>query len=106
MRRLLFVVALAGCTHAGSSGPQWPKATASEHDGGESIAPREGAKSVAAAAKDDGDDDAAPASEAAPAAAAAPAATTEGGAPAAAAPAAGDDVIQTEEIVIEIGPDD
>jgi hypothetical protein len=107
MRRLLFLVAVAGCTHAGSSGPQWPKATASEHDGGESIAPREGAKSIAAATdKDDGDDEAAPAGEAAPATAGAPAATTEGGAPAAAAPAATDDVIQTEEIVIEIGPDD
>ena len=105
MRRLLFVVAIAGCSHAGASGPQWPKSAASEHDGGESIAPRDGAKSVAAA-KDDSDDDAAPVAEAAPAAGAAPAAVTEGGAPAAAAPATSDDVIQTEEIVIEIGPDD
>jgi hypothetical protein len=106
MRRLLFVVALAGCTHAATTGPQWPKAQASDHDGGESIAPREGAKSVAAAPDKDDDNDETPTSEAAPAAAAGPAATTEGGAPAAAAPAATDDVIQTEEIVIEVGPDD
>jgi hypothetical protein len=107
MRRLLFVVALAGCTHAGIGGPQWPKTTASEHDGGESIAPREGAKSIAAASgKDDADDDAAPAAEAAPAATTAATPVTEGGAPSAAAPATSEDVIQTEEIVIEIGPDD
>jgi len=107
MCRLLFVVALAGCTHAGIGGPQWPKTTASEHDGGQSIAPREGAKSVAVASeKDDADDDAAPAAEAAPAAAPAPAPVAVGGAPSAAAPATSEDVIQTEEIVIEIGPDD
>ena len=106
MRRLLFVVAVAGCTHAGSSGPQWPKTTASEHDGGESLAPRDPAKEVAVAAAPSDDDADKPAAtdtaEAPPAAASA----TEGAAPSAPATAQPEDVIQSDEIVIEVGPDD
>ncbi len=108
MRRWLFLcIALAACSHSGASGPAWPK-DRTRADGGESIAPREKATAVAAAEKDDADeDDAKPAEKAAdkPAEKAAPAAT-EGGAPATSAAAPSDDPITTEEIVIEVGPDD
>jgi hypothetical protein len=105
MRRLLLVVALVGCTHATSSSPAWPKERATSGDGGESIAPRESAKSVAVAIESS-DDDAKPAETPVDKPADKPAPVTEGGAPAAAAAAATEDVITTEEIVIEVGPDD
>lgn len=104
MRRLLFVLAIAGCTHAATTGPQWPKTEASDDDGGESIAPREGAKSVVAATEADDDADDAPAQDAAPAADSTPAAASDDDSTPAAA--GSDDVIQTDEIVIEVGPDD
>ncbi len=107
MRRWLFVLTLAACTHSGSSGPAWPK-DRTRADGGESIAPRETATAVAAVEKDaDDDDDAKPAEKPAdkPAEKAAPAAA-EGGAPATSAAAPSEDPMTTEEIVIEIGPDD
>ena len=103
MRRWLLVLTLAACSHTGSSGPQWPK-DRTRADGGESIAPREVAKSVAVALEQDGDD-AKPADKPAEKAADKPAAT-EGGAPAATAATPTEDVIQTEEIIIEVGPDD
>lgn len=103
MRRLLFVVALTGCVHSSSSGPQWPKERAGR-EGGESLAPREAATSVAVAADKDDDDDK-PAEKPAAAAPEKPAPATEGGASAAPATAPTEDVITTEEIVIEVGDD-
>lgn len=105
MRRLLFVVAIAGCTHAATLGPQWPKTAATDSDGGESIAPREAAKSIVAETDKDDDADDAPAQPATPATETAAAAATDS-APAASTPPATDEPIQTEEIVIEVGPDD
>lgn len=106
MRRLLLVLAVSACTHAAASGPAWPKAHASDEDGGESLAPRDPAKSIVVAAEASDDDDK-PAAPAAPAAPPAPAPVTQAAA-AASAPAAAqpEDVITTEEIVIEVGPDD
>ena len=107
MRRWLFcvIVALAACSHTGSSGPAWPKDRARD-DGGESIAPRETSKAVAVALEQDSDDDDAkpadkPADQPAAKPAPPPAAT-----PAASATPASEEPIQTEEIVIEVGPDD
>ena len=107
MRRWLFVLALAGCTHTGSSGPAWPK-DRDRADGGESIAPRESSKSVAVALDQDSDDDddAKPADKPAEKPSDKPAASTEAGAAAASAAPASEEPIQTEEIVIEVGPDD
>jgi hypothetical protein len=106
MRRILLVLAVAACTHSAATGPAWPKQHAKDDDGGESLAPRDPAKSVAVAAETS-DDDAKPAATDAPAEKPAAAPAADGGA-AAAAPATAqpEDVIQTEEIVIEVGPDD
>jgi hypothetical protein len=104
MRRLLLVVALVGCTHATSSGPAWPKERTTAGDGGESIAPRESAKSVEVAIETADDTDK-PADKPDDKPAEKPAPVTEGGAPAAPAAAATEDVITTEEIVIEVGDD-
>src|SRR3569623_1696451 len=107
MRRWLFcvIVALAACSHTGSSGPAWPKDRARD-DGGESIAPRETSKAVAVALEQDSDDDdAKPADKPADKPAEKPATPTEA-TPAASATPASEEPIQTEEIVIEVGPDD
>lgn len=105
MRRWLFVLTLAACSHTGSSGPAWPKDRARD-DGGESIAPRETSKStVVALEQDSDDDDAKPADKPAEKPAEKPAAATEAAPAASAAPAA-EEPITTEEIVIEVGPDD
>ena len=105
MRRWLFVLALAACSHTGSSGPAWPKDRARD-DGGESIAPRETSKAVAVALEQDSDDDdAKPADKPADKPAEKPATPTEA-TPAASATPASEEPIQTEEIVIEVGPDD
>jgi len=104
MRRILLVLAVSACTHSAATGPAWPKAHASDDDGGESLAPRDPAKSIAVAAEEP--EEAKPAPTPAPAAAPPPAPVTEGGAPAAAPAAAQpEDVITTEEIVIEVGDD-
>lgn len=107
MRRWLFcvIVALPACSHTGSSGPAWPKDRARD-DGGESIAPRETAKSVVAEIEQDGDDDDKPADKPAEKPADKPAAATTEAAPAATGTPASEEPIQTEEIVIEVGPDD
>lgn len=107
MRRVLFcvTVALAACTHSGSSGPAWPK-DRTRADGGESIAPRETSKAVAIVEQEaDADDDAKPADKPADKPAEKPAAAAEAGTPVAPA-AAAEEPITTEEIVIEVGPDD
>lgn len=106
MRRILVVLALSACTHSAATAPAWPKAHASDDDGGESLAPRDPAKSVVVAAEAS-DDGAKPAAPAAPAEKPAAAPATEAGAPASApAAAASEEPITTEEIVIEVGPDD
>lgn len=102
MRGLLFVVALAGCTHAMSTGPAWPKERAGG-EGGESLAPREAAKSIEVASENDNDKPPPPAAETS---ADKPASAAEASAPAAASPAAPEEPIQTEEMVIEVGSDD
>lgn len=105
MRRWLFVLALAACSHTGSSGPAWPK-DRDRADGGESIAPRETSKAVAVALEQDSDDDdAKPADKPAEKPADKPAASTDA-TPAASGTPSSEEPIQTEEIVIEIGPDD
>ena len=107
MRRILLVLAVTACTHSAATGPAWPKQHVADDDGGESLAPRDPAKSVVVATEDAADDDDKPAPAAAPAEKPAAAPATEGGAPAIAPAAAQpEDVIQTEEIVIDVGPDD
>ena len=101
MRRWLLVVALAGCGHSKASGPAWPEASKTAEDGGESIAPQPTATYAAVAEKatepeeDKADDKPA----------ATPAATTSDDKPAtmpAATTTAPEEVITTEEIIIEI----
>jgi hypothetical protein len=106
MRRVLWVFAVTACTHSAPTGPAWPKAHEHTDDGGESLAPRDPAKSVTVAAEQHEDDKPAPAAAPVDKPAATPA--TQGGAPAAAPSAAAqpEDAVTTEEIVIEIGPDD
>jgi hypothetical protein len=103
MRRLLFVVAIAGCApHAAPSGLAWPKPSTTASDGGESIAPRESRPVAAAIEKSDEDVKPAATPVAEKPAIAAPA-KEGGGAPAIAAPAgAVEEVITTDDIVIEI----
>jgi hypothetical protein len=105
MRLGLLVFALAACSSPASAGPAWPKSTARDVDGGESLAPRAAARTVATANAEDDDDDDKPAAPAAgePRAADKPAAARDGGTPVgpAASPAT-DEPITTEEIVIEI----
>jgi len=98
MRRALVLVFLTGCAGSAGNGPAWPKAHDAEADGGESLAPHT-AKAVATIGVGVDLDEAKPA-------VAAPAATSAGTAEGSAAPAvttpATDEVINTEEIIIEI----
>ena len=89
--------------HATSSSPAWPKERTGG-EGGESLAPREAAKSIEVALETDSDDK--PTEAEADAPVDKPAAATEGSAPAAATPAASEEPITTAEIVIEVGGDD
>lgn len=106
MRLALVMIVLAACSSAPPAGPAWPKLSPRADDGGESIAPREGARALAAIEEDR------PAERAIEAAAA-----VQGAAPTAAAggkptattpasdPAIPEDLLMTEEIVIEVeGP--
>jgi hypothetical protein len=91
--RFVALLLIAGCGHP--SGPAWPKQHASDDDGGESLAPRAAAISIAALQDD---------KPAVAAVVAAPAAAAEA-APAVVAPAVTtptDETLQTEEIIIEI----
>jgi uncharacterized lipoprotein len=105
MRSGLLVIALAACSSSSAAArPTWPKQTAHDSDGGESLAPRAQARSVAAA-----DDDDRPAAPSTPAAAdrqvdrPGPSAgqSIDRVAPAASTPSP-DEPVQTEDIVIEI----
>jgi hypothetical protein len=105
MRRLLLVLAVSACTHSAATGPAWPKLHATDNDGGESLAPRDPAKEVVVAT-DDSDSDDKPAPAEAPAAQPEAAQATEGGTSTTAPAAQSEDVMQTDEIVIDVGPDD
>ena len=104
MRRLVFAVALAACGHAAPSGPSWPAPSTTADDGGESLDPRsEG--SVAATLETADDDEPAAAADDKPAASdTKPATIDDSAASTTAAPQTPsvDDVLNTEEIIIEI----
>lgn len=109
MRRLLFVVILAACSAAKPSGPAWPKMAETDvkDDGGESIDPRPANAVAAVIEKSEEPKTKKTESEAEKPAAAPtedkPAATTTPPAP---ATPSSDDVINTQEIIIEIDDDD
>lgn len=109
MRRLLFVViALAGaCSHAKPSGPAWPEMakTDPEEDGGESIAPRTSIAAVIEKSAEPEEKRAEPEAEK-PAATAATTDDDKAAPSDAPTPPATDDVINTEEIIIEIDGDE
>lgn len=96
-----------GCGAGSSTGPAWPKSTVKEPDGGETLAPRPSAASVAAVERAPEPAEKIEA-RAAFESATKPDATSETK-PAVAKPAPGsdktDDPITTEEIVIEINDD-
>jgi hypothetical protein len=104
MRRLLLVVALgvsaAACSHAKSTGLAWPEPSKTADDGGESIAPHE-ASTVAAAIEKSDDEPEAKAAVDTPAATPAASEDKPASAPAA-TPPPNDDVIMSDEIIIEI----
>jgi len=105
MRLAFLVIALAACSSHASAGPAWPKSTAHETDGGESLAPRAAARTIAA--KTDDDDDDKPVTLAVPgdrpaATPVAPGAGSAGDRPAASTPGAPDEPVTAEDIVIEI----
>ncbi|HEU4730335.1 MAG TPA: hypothetical protein VFT22_20700 [Kofleriaceae bacterium] len=110
MRRTAVVIAMAVCScapgSAARSHPDWPHQQTRDIDGGESLAPRAVARTVATVIDDDRPAERAPSEK--------PAAAPPTGAPAGAAdkpaaaatpappPPADDDAITTEDIVIEI----
>jgi hypothetical protein len=103
--RVVLLVVLLGCAH--SHDPAWPKPSATDKDGGESIAPRE-ARAVTAVEASPDETPSAEAAEATPAKPAPSAGTpiTPVAAPAAATPSGAEDPLTTEEIVIEIDGND
>src|SRR5262249_52779817 len=52
MRVARLVIALAACSSPAAAGPHWPRPAPREVDGGESLAPRAAARSVAARSED------------------------------------------------------
>ena len=102
MRRLalLAVFALTACSHAKAKGPAWPEPSKTAEDGGESLAPHETSTVAAALEKSD---DATPDAEDKPAASV-PAAAPEDKPATMSQPTApaNDDVIMSDEIIIEI----
>ena len=98
--RLWLAIALAGCVPNSSSGPAWPKQHEVENDGGESIAPHEGAKAIAAAVEED----VKPTEKAAEAPAVKPTAEKPAAEKPAEKPATekSEDPMMTEEIIIEV----
>jgi hypothetical protein len=100
MRLGLVLLALAACSSPAAARPAWPKATVSEIDGGESLAPRAAARTVAATSEVERGSEKTPVEGAAVAAPSSSAAE-----PAAASPTdmiPDDETITGEEIVIEI----
>jgi hypothetical protein len=101
MRGLLLLVALAACAGRPTTGPAWPKASAADRDGGESLAPRVVRAVVEVADTPEEEHRPAPAPVIAPAPTAPPA---SGGSPPASAPAAApaEETFTGEEIIIEV----
>jgi hypothetical protein len=96
---------IAGCSSRQTSGLAWPKMAERETDGGESLAPRAGAKAIAAveaAAAADDDDDKVVATPAAEKPAASAAAATAEKPAAATTVTAPEETITIDDIVIEI----
>ena len=101
MRSGLLVILLAACSSPASASPAWPKPTVRESDGGESLAPRAAARTVAATTEDAGGlAGDIPTDRPVPPAAAAGAGDRSGAAPPTATPA--DEPLTGEDIVIEI----
>lgn len=102
MRWIFVVVALAACAPHASTGPAWPRSTASTNDdGGESLAPHQ-SHEASAAPERTADDDVKPvATPTSIAPVIAPSAQVGSTAAPAAGAAAADDTITTEDIVIE-----
>lgn len=105
MRRLLFVLALAGCGHSRASGPAWPAPSTTAEDGGESLDPRPSASYAAAVEKSEEPE---PAKEepAADEATAPEADSSEAPDASEAAEPDSDEPVTTEEITIEIDDDE
>lgn len=106
MHRLLFAFAAfalaAGCSHPKPTGPKWPEPSATDEDGGESIEPHASATYAAAAIEKSEDT---PAAAPAPEASSAADATSDdkpASTPAVSEPTVEDEVLTTEEIIIEI----
>lgn len=105
MRRVMLLMLAAGiaaCGHGKQSGPAWPTPSTTADDGGESIEPRASSAVAAAIEKADEpeDKDAADPTEE-KVETAAPSKDEPGQAPSASQPTQ-DDVIMTDEIIIEI----
>ncbi len=100
MRLALLVIALSACVPHGGGDPAWPKQHTAEADGGESLAPHEGAKTIAAAVEEDDKPADKPAAAVDKPAAATPAAAEKPAEkPATEKP---EDPMTTEEIIIEV----
>jgi hypothetical protein len=102
MRRLLIVCVLAACGHSSASGPKWPEASVKEEDGGESLEPRPSATYAAAVEKSEDDKDDKPAAASSDETPEAPESDDKPATTSAPTQPANDDVITTEEIIIEI----
>src|SRR5262245_60844959 len=101
MGRLFLAVILAGCTHAATTSPAWPKQHEAEKDGGESLAPPESKQRSVAVEKSDDDAKPEPKVEAKPdVKPAASEAATGLTSPAVTQPT--EETITTEDIIIEI----
>lgn len=101
MLRLAIALALIAACGGSSRGPAWPKSADHETDGGESLAPKPGSVAVNASSDDDDEVVATPAEKPA---AKAPADETKPDSPRPTAPTvtAPDDVINTDDLIIEI----
>lgn len=100
MLRLALLIGFLAACGGGSNRPTWPKASASDSDGGESLAPKPG--SVTVSASDDDDDIVIEKPADKPAAKATDDKPSESPRPTAPTVTAPDDVINTEDLVIEI----
>jgi hypothetical protein len=106
MRCGLLVIALLGCSRPAPTGPAWPKPHATETDGGESLAPRETARAIAAAVEDKRGADRAAEKPAETPATATPPAGAPADKPAAGSVTVTEEPITAEDIVIEVDDPD
>lgn len=106
MRRVLVaLVLLAACGSPAPKGPAWPAPAESDEDGGESLEPRPSAKYAAAVEKSAEPEPEKPASDEPAAATSKPGTDTPEVTPEPAETSI-DDILMTEEIVIEIDDED